>query len=199
MSIIHQSLSSYRHELLLDNAKGIPIQQQHGSDDDNVPVFHSRRTHQLLWQSGNLAKYEELEGKGHWYDGLMAAPALRAFYKNISSRSTVKETLPKDFSIVIPCTGIMGSRGGIFVEQLYSPDQQGRINVHRDKSGLWELQTSNIRRLRLDLLEMTSLCATRLSVDGWECYLDESANGLRWLLKSLSGSWTVGWKTPPER
>ena len=64
-------MSSYRHEILLENLDS-PILQQHGSADDNVPVFHSRRLFQLQSQvslAADKTAYVELEGRGHWFDG----------------------------------------------------------------------------------------------------------------------------------
>ena len=193
MSIIRKSLSNYRHELLLDNAKGIPIQQQHGSEDENVPVHHSRRQYQLLKQNDiSSVKYNELVGKEHWYDGIMVTPVLRTFYENISGHDADEETLPKHFSIIIPCTGLVGSKGGIAVEQLISPDQEGRIDVHRDANWQWKLRTSNIRRLRLEISLLKNMSANSVSVDGCNFSVQELAGSdFCWLLKALVGSWKV--------
>ena len=192
MSIIRKSLSNYRHELLLGNAKGIPILQQHGSDDENVPVYHSRRLYQLLRQSGISTKYNELVGKRHWYEGIMVTPALRAFYENISSHDAEEERLPKNFSIVTPCTGRVGPKGGIVAEQLISPDQEGCIDVHRDGNRVWELKTANIRRLRLDVLVLKDKSASCVNVDKCNFLLQELPTGdFCWLLKAPDGSWKV--------
>lgn len=66
MSIILASLNSYKHEILSGNIAGTPIIQQHGQEDDNVPVFHSRRMSQLLTETGWTTDYLELPGRGHW-------------------------------------------------------------------------------------------------------------------------------------
>lgn len=113
-SIIENALSNYRHELLMDNAKGIPILQQHGGADRNVPVYHSRRMYQLLRETGSSPFYAEVPGKGHWYEGVMETQPLRDFYSNISRRESSQKRLPNSFTVVVPGSGFMlGSRGGI--------------------------------------------------------------------------------------
>lgn len=193
-SIIQKSLSNYRHELLIDNAKGIPIQQQHGDMDDNVPPFHSRRMYQLLTQTESSPSYNELSGKGHWYDGVMVTPKLQRFYEKISNGDADISRLPRVFSIVIPCSGTMGSRGGIFVEQLVSPDQQGRIDVQRNDSDSWMVTTSNIRRFRFSLRGCRDNPCNSMVVDGCKISLKASPNGhQRWFDKDSDGFWTVGY------
>lgn len=70
--ILDCALSSYRHELLLENINS-HVMQQHGSADDNVPAYHSRRLFQLQLQSRSApdkTTYVELQGKNHWFDGM---------------------------------------------------------------------------------------------------------------------------------
>lgn len=71
MAVVLAALNPERHELLVDNLVDIPILQAHGSGDDNVPVFHSRRMFQLLGEAGSKgtelsSNYSEMEGKPHW-------------------------------------------------------------------------------------------------------------------------------------
>lgn len=71
MAVVLAALNPERHELLVDNLVDIPILQVHGSEDDNVPVFHSRRMFQLLGEASSqkaelYSDYSELKGKSHW-------------------------------------------------------------------------------------------------------------------------------------
>lgn len=71
MNVVLAALTPERHELLVDNLVGVPILQAHGSEDDNVPVFHSRRMFQLLGEANTqkaelFSNYTELKGKPHW-------------------------------------------------------------------------------------------------------------------------------------
>jgi dipeptidyl aminopeptidase/acylaminoacyl peptidase len=66
MAIVFASLNTYKNELFTSNMVGTPILQQHGQDDDNVPVFHSRRMSQLVSEAGWTTDYWEIPGRGHW-------------------------------------------------------------------------------------------------------------------------------------
>ena len=110
-SIAQSSLSIYRYELLADNIAGIPIQQQHGSDDHNVPAFHSRCFYQLTGESRLTSRYDELSGKSHWFDGVMVTEALSRLYKTISNAATSCKVLPETFRLIIPNSGGSISRG----------------------------------------------------------------------------------------
>ena len=106
-SVISASLNSYRHEMLMANAKGIPIQQQHGEIDDNVPAYHSRFLAQQLRLSGATSSYNEVPDRNHWWDGVMTTPELIEFYYN---QTRDQEELPRDldeFSTIVgdPATG----------------------------------------------------------------------------------------------
>ncbi|KAL1607567.1 hypothetical protein SLS59_002536 [Nothophoma quercina] len=128
-SIISASLNSYRHEMLMANAKNIPVQQQHGEIDDNVPAYHSRFLAQQLNLSGVNSSYNEVPGQNHWWDGVMTTPELIGFYYNQTKN---EEQLPREleeFSIVVGDPGDMGSKGGVKVTQLEDPGQYGKVHV----------------------------------------------------------------------
>ena len=146
--IVQNALRSYRHELLVPNFSGIPTLEQHGSADDNVPVFHSRRLNQLISQSNQPKSnhYHEVHGRNHWYDGVMTTEPLRMFYERIL-KDPRPPMIPSNFSIVVANTANMGSRGGLTVEQLRRPNQLGRVDVVRHPtSNIWTVKTSNISR-----------------------------------------------------
>ncbi|KZM25202.1 uncharacterized protein EKO05_0008494 [Ascochyta rabiei] len=129
ISVVSASLNSYRHEMLMPNARDIPIQQQHGEVDDNVPAYHSRFLAQQIHLTGGNSSYNEVPDQNHWWDGIMTTPELVDFYHN-QTRST--EELPRDmeeFSIVVGDPGDMGSKGGVKVTQLEDPGQYGRVYV----------------------------------------------------------------------
>lgn len=193
-SIIQGSLSSCRHELLVENAKGIPIQQQHGNADDNVPVFHSRRMLQLLKESGSDPKYHEIPGKGHWYPGIMGTTPLLDFYQQISQdKNGNTKGLPTQFSFIIPNTGeVIGPRGGIVVEQLYSLGQLGRLDVDRISESLWSIKTSNVRRLRIGFYLDIDMYPEFINIDG--TLLEIGVDPLHttvWLYLDQESQWKV--------
>ena len=190
VSVIQSSLADYRHELLLGNFAGIPVLQQHGSADDNVPAFHSRRLSQLIAQTGHPSIYRELQGKGHWFDGVMTTSSLQAFYHKVLAKASAKPELPHRFEIIVTNPASLGSRGGIVVDQLLCPGQLGRLEVGQNsQASSWDLKTSNILRFHFS---PPRLVPQSISVD--RCLIDmppsTNLDGL-WILRSPEGSWTV--------
>ena len=197
---VQSSLQTFRHELLVENFKGIPVLQQHGSDDDNVPTFHSRRLYQLTSQTGQKQSryYVELTGKGHWYDGVMTTPALRDFYAHCLAREARRVELPRQFQIVVANPADMESRGGLQVDQLLTPDQLGKVNVTWDAvSSSVYLDTSNVRRFHFVVGSPLIKAPLELVIDGQKIQdLQQVISDLKtqesvsWLL-SEDGSWEV--------
>ena len=189
--VIQSSLVNYRHELLLENVAGIPILQQHGSADDNVPAFHSRRLSQLISQEGYPSGYVELRGKGHWFDGVMTTTCLQTFYHEVLAKGSAKPELPNHFNVIVASPASLGSRGGIVLDQLICPGQLGKLEVERNsETSSWNIKTSNILRFHFSLPRLVPHC---ISVDGSQVDIPPSTSldGL-WVLRSEEGSWTVG-------
>lgn len=190
-AILHQSRASFKHELLVANAAGIPILQQHGLNDTNVPVYHSRLMHQLLEETGWPSGYVELPHEGHWYDGVMATAPLLKFYND--SLQPIPEHTPMEYTMYIPSSGDMASKGGIYVDQLQSPDMFGRLRVKKDSySGVWHIQTQNIYRFHLtakicwaeedSLILVVDDMDIHFEVDQFQC---EST----WYVKDTNNGW----------
>ncbi|KAL9078478.1 MAG: hypothetical protein Q9157_002599 [Trypethelium eluteriae] len=195
--ILQASLNSYRHELLADNLKGIPIIQQHGSADDNVPVWHSRAMHEYIEQAVGRSSYFELPGETHWFDGIMTTEPMRNFYKanlptpgeRLESSRLDQQSQSEKFSLVVANPADTGSKNGIIVLQLESPDQYGRIDVDFDGSRCL-IATSNILSFRIhDDHRWTSIV-----IDGWQQDSNGGGNTVwfrnpegKWASSSLSG------------
>ncbi|OJD10151.1 hypothetical protein AJ78_08720 [Emergomyces pasteurianus Ep9510] len=198
-SVIQTARQNFKHELLMRNFAGIPILQQHGSADDNVPAYHSRLLHLLISENGWHSEYYDLPEKGHWFDGVLTTPTLLDFYsRHTSQPSFYDHLLPDKFSFSIPSSGDMGSRGGIIVDQLTSPDKYGHIHVVREAgAGLWRVKTRNVHRFHLLPSSMrVTAYPVKISVD------DGSKNPFKvpaanstdttWFVKDEStGTWTV--------
>lgn len=191
-SVIQKALQSYRHELLVRNFESIRVIQQHGSADDNVPAYHSRRMNQLILQSNSTksSSYVELKGKGHWFDGVMSTPQLRDFYADILDLKAEMPALPQTFSIAIANPADMGPRGGLKVDQLNIPGQLGIIDVSRNAS-MWTMTTSNIRRFHIER-DSSAIPTLKLAIDD-DCLVltrGEEASDLS-LVRTGSGHWQV--------
>ncbi|KZF20652.1 alpha/beta-hydrolase [Xylona heveae TC161] len=195
MALISSALSSYKHERLLANLKGIPIMQQHGGQDDNVPAYHSRLMRQLLEEHRWFSSYIELSREGHWFEGIMTTPALKEFYQHYLHPSHTSHLSPGNFSITVADPGDMGSRHGFRVEQLQTIGKFGHIKVDlRLVDQLLIIRTTNIRRFRFTpkgsgleeaefIIDDQSLhINTGLCGDGGDSYL--------WFLRKDNSPWT---------
>lgn len=167
--------------------------QQHGSADDNVPVYHSRRMSQLIYQSNWSSTYSELQGKGHWFDKVMTTSALRKFYEQTLSKEQKRPTLPLKFTIVVSNPVSMGSRGGIIFDQLISPNQLGRMLVERNnRTTSWTFKTSNVLRFHISTHSLEGALPRLVNIDGYPINLLSSSMGAgQSFLRSIDGSWQV--------
>lgn len=186
---------SFKHELLVDNFAGTPIFQQHGSDDDNVPAYHSRLMHELISQHGWSSQYNELPGKGHWFDGALTTDPLTEFYHCHAGEPNARDILPEAFSMVIPPSGDMGSRAGIIVDQLQSPDRFGRLRITRDVDrSTWAIHTRNIRRFHFDSSAIRSTRPLGVSIDGSNRIFPVQDDAT-WYIRGEEGEWTISHDT----
>jgi predicted esterase len=186
-AIIQSGLNSYRHELLLANAKDIPILQQHGSDDDNVPAYHSRLMHQLLSQNDAGSTYHEMKGKPHYWDGVFTTQPLSDFFEKYLEQAP--ETKPlRSFTVVTASPADTGPKNGIEILLLMTPGQLGSVEVMLEEhQNSCTLHTSNVRLLRIPAY--ISHCNT-LSVDGTGLKR-MTAPGSITVKRHTDGSWAI--------
>lgn len=150
-AIIDSSLNSWRLDLLMENAKCIPVHQQHGSADDNVPVYHSRLMYQSLEEAGSsTSNYTEISGAGHWFDGVMTTDSLREFYTTILDNEPNGVESDDDFSLVVANPADFGSKRGFRILQLKDPVQLGRMQVLNSDDGHTIIKTENVLQFSLD-------------------------------------------------
>ncbi|KAL6720219.1 hypothetical protein ACLMJK_002140 [Lecanora helva] len=192
--LLQDSLKSFRHELLVENCSAVPLLLQHGSGDDNVPAFHSRRMNQLVSQSreDKPSGYTEFKGKGHWFDGIMVTAPLRAFYHKILHSEASWPELPLGFSIVVANPSDMGPRGGLIVDQLVDPGCLGKIRVTRHPAtSSWTLRTSNIYRFHFTHSNFTTT-PSMVEIDKDSLALPAARTlNPAWLVRSNGGHWRV--------
>jgi predicted esterase len=152
-AIVQASLGSYRHELLLGNTKDIPILLQHGSADDNVPAYHSRLMHQLLPQSDSGSTYHEMEGKPHYWDGVMTTQPLSDFIQHHlvsgKGRNGNITKIRRPFTITTMNPADTGSLHGIRILGLAIPGQLGKVEVVIEGPHAYTMYTSNVRVLEI--------------------------------------------------
>jgi len=177
--IIQASLSNYRHEALISNAKGIPIFQQHGGADDNVPPYHSRRMNQLICEADWTSEYHEVPGEGHWFDGIMTTTPLRRFYEEqVKERSARRQ----NFTLTVANPRQTGPKNGVLIEQVLVPGQLAKLKVGWVGNVL-SIRTSNIQRLALLSWNSSNV----LCIDGQTLSVATTGQYQR----DLQGSWQV--------
>lgn len=203
-AVVHQAMSSFRHELLTENMIGTPIMVQHGSSDDNVPPYHSRLMNSLLGEIGAEVDYVELPNQGHWFEGVMATNALQAFYHRYLPKIADAKLPPITFSAVFPSTDDMGSRLGIVVDQVESPNEFGRVGVSCSGK-TWRLSTTNVHRLHFDFASCQLEPPNTIILDDTEVASlgGSGASVMTSFVKSRDGRWEAEadrlWKTLQQR
>lgn len=193
-AVIQSQLDNYRHELLLANAKGIPILQQHGSIDDNVPAYHSRLMYNLVHQSGSNSTYVELPGRPHWWEGVLTTPPLEQFYRQhlaTNGTSLSSSRTLGNFSVITANPGDTGSKNGLRIRALTTPGQLGRVHVAmRDGQAM----SCHIRTENVDSFELGGAMlreCREIFVDANIIDSDTIENDASILVRAVSGAWTI--------
>jgi len=145
-AVVHFAMASFSHDLLASNFAHIPIFQQHGELDDNVPVYHSSLMHLLISQTGSNSEYDVVKGKGHWWEAVATEPKLAEFYKKILKSPRVTRLRDVDeFELVVADAGDMGGRFGVRVIYIQEQGKLGSLKVKYDKErDLWRFVPKNI-------------------------------------------------------
>ncbi|RMY68398.1 hypothetical protein D0863_07157 [Hortaea werneckii] len=190
-AVIQASLNSYKHELLLENAQGIPILQQHGSEDDNVPPYHSRLLSELLEQADVATEYHEMPGKPHWWDGVMTTKSLQTFYHRILDALLRSSWLAQnnDFVVVSTGQGDMGPKNGVSILSTTTPGQLAKIHVTFDPHTKdCSLSSSNV--VALQLSENFNDC-NAIRIDGQQLSESSSISTKGLLLLKEEAIWQI--------
>ena len=135
--------------------------------------------------------YVELEGEGHFFEGVLTTPALISFYRNALGHVCLP-ALPETFSIVLANPSEMGSRGGLKVDFTIIPDQLGFIDIEKYPSR-WELRTTNISCFHFLRNEFSKELPCKFMVDGQDLELSSKhdQNAAYFIIDS-TGLWKVG-------
>lgn len=152
LAILEGSLSTYRHELLVSNLQGMPIVQQHGGADDNVPVFHARLMKTLLEQVSGNSTYVELPRQGHVFPGMMATEPLATFYQAQLRPEASHTGILDEFILTVARPSDTTSKNGVAIRELLTSGQLGIakvITAGQNTSKQCHIMTSNVRTLSL--------------------------------------------------
>lgn len=187
----------FRNELFIPNLRGIPVLQQHGGKDDNVPTYHSRLMKTYRANLGFDSSYVEVPNKGHWWDGVLTTEELRDFYSEQLAKRRNPNVGLTHFEYVVSDSANFGSVYGLHVDQLRSHDQLGQLSVTVDKHAkdVWHVETVNIHRFTLNAHKWWANPPRCVHIDeGNECLDVVNVS----LLRARNGTWTQARSTWPD-
>ncbi|KAF2156221.1 hypothetical protein K461DRAFT_221723 [Myriangium duriaei CBS 260.36] len=203
-ALLDGTLLSYRHELLLENLKDIPVLQQHGSADDNVPPYHSRLLRHLSGEVDADTTYNEVRDRGHWFDGVMTSDSLVDFYHTQLKDNSTRPPRRLPISVVTGRPLDTSSIDGIRIQALNIPGSLGRVSIDRDNTmGGCSIKTRNVaafslhgwdsrcKKLRVDANDI----AQTSSSSSEHTLLRRGSDGV-WVetrvLSGFDGAWVMG-------
>jgi hypothetical protein len=114
--------------------------------------------------------------------------------------------LPQTFTITVPASGTLGSKAGIQVDQLHTPDVSGKFRVTRSSdSKTWHITTHNIRRFHLSkAFTLVELPETIVLDDMNRTFEVDFAQKMQsWFVRDAERKWEIShdtrWKTVHQR
>ncbi len=117
--------------VFLENALNLPVYILHGGADDNVPPIQGRMMGQYLTEFGYDYVYNEVEGKGHWWD-IDSTPGIDCVdLQEMMDFLKEKKRNPYPESIIFKTSDIGHSNKAywIRVDELEDDYQDGRIKA----------------------------------------------------------------------
>ncbi|GAB7353384.1 hypothetical protein MBLNU459_g3861t1 [Dothideomycetes sp. NU459] len=92
--------------------------------------------------------YVELKGENHWFEGIMTTDPLRSFYRRQLNSAGTLVNPPRKFTLVVANPADTGSKHGVKVLQLDTPNRLGKVEVSFSHSAC-NIRTSNVLSLEL--------------------------------------------------
>jgi hypothetical protein len=135
MGILRSALTPYDNDLYASNLAHVPILAIHGSDDDNVPTWHSREHVALVqaWtkQTQTLSiTLLEVPKKGHWWDDILKLEEVNRFIDALPTKVTMEQDRSRGFTLTTANPQESGGRAGIRIVELDIPGRLARLDVN---------------------------------------------------------------------
>ncbi len=153
--------------LFLMNALNLPIYILHGGADDNVPPIQGRMMAQFLKELKYDFIYNEVEGKGHWWDIDTTLGVDCVDLKEMMDFLKEKVRIPYPDKIIFKTTDISHSNKAywIRIDELENIYQDGVVIAEIDTTGaIWKqpwchyiqytVQTKNVKEFTIQLKEI---------------------------------------------
>lgn len=163
--ILESARTVFANDVHLSNlvaAKGpVPLTIKYGSEDDNVPPWHSREMGALLrtWASRSglgkesWPKVIEVKGRGHWWDEMLREEDVQRAIDEACEHKKVK--LPKRFTVTCVIPSTTRARNGWRIVQTEVPGRIARLEVEYRDAAAAEgscctvVAASNVRQIEV--------------------------------------------------
>ncbi|ORY82090.1 Alpha/Beta hydrolase protein [Protomyces lactucae-debilis] len=172
--------------------KDVPCFIRHGIDDDNVPISHGRQMASAL-----DIDLEEIEGAGHWYEGILTTGRFESFVNEMIAKRTVARPLPDAFCVMSWGTPI--TKFGMSIVQV---DDNFILNIGARCSATLSVdgkslsfRTSAVKALAFEPLTRSLLKSKgveTLFIDGQEVVADnlqKHLSSIQGCVKAEGGHW----------
>ncbi|KAM0787030.1 hypothetical protein ACM66B_006296 [Microbotryomycetes sp. NB124-2] len=158
--ILQSSLSSFDNDLHASNLQGIPVLARHGTDDDNVPVCHSRQMVDTIAQwhfsngiSNTSTILSEVANESHWFDDVLNSNRVNRFISDVVKGRILKRSASK-FTVTTVNPDETGTVRGFRIRKVDVPGRVARLQVELLDVGAAQLdclvRTSNVRAFEVD-------------------------------------------------
>jgi hypothetical protein len=138
-----------------------------------------------------LSSISEVDGKGHWFDGVLSDDEAQKFLDRYLDREVnptlLKPPFPDAFTITTMNPFSTGSKGGIRILQAQVPFRLATLRVRR-KGDQWIMDTTNVRRLGFVYDERQEGISS-FSLDGKLFGIPPSKAGPSYLRNSMMDPW----------
>ncbi|KAG9535063.1 alpha/beta-hydrolase, partial [Aureobasidium melanogenum] len=104
--------------------------------------------YRLIKQQGANSSYVELQGKNHWFDGIMTTEYLSKFFEQNLNDFARPLRAPEAFTLAVANPADSGSKFGVEILYLRRPGQLAKVHVSFSSSDCI-LRSSNVLSLRL--------------------------------------------------
>ncbi|MCC6406464.1 MAG: prolyl oligopeptidase family serine peptidase [Planctomycetes bacterium] len=152
--------ASSRTEDLIANLRSTPTYILHGDADDNVPAKEARDLEALLVGAGGRPSSHYQPSAGHWWDGDASAGVDCVDWPGIFElfAATPARVLSPQFDFLCADPSVNATYGPFVLDQ---PLEYGAplrlVGTWRADEGVLALETTNVRRLRVDFAKIESV------------------------------------------
>ena len=158
-AVFESSVAENRCDLSSENLQPLPVLVRTGTEDKNVPPWHSRRFARVLATQGVDVAFTEVPGKEHWWwdtnspndGGVLFDTYMREFYgRQLGSAMQVPRLKPKAMSFTVVSLNPATFHGvnGVRILQQDVPGRTSRMQVSIEPDR-WVLSSSNVRRFSI--------------------------------------------------